>query len=314
MRSVTNLAGSMTVVVTGGAGFIGSNLVDALTARGERVVVLDNLSSGRASNLEGSPADLREVDIADRPALEAALQQATPRTIFHLAAQIDVRRSVEDPAFDASVNVGGTINVLAAAKAAGVQRVVFASTGGALYGNADKVPTPEDAPIAPLAPYGQAKHAAEGYLRLFAETFGLSTVSMRLANVFGPRQDPSGEAGVIAIFCGLKLTDGRATVYGDGGQTRDFVYVGDVVDALLAAADSDLTGAYNVGTGVETSVLDLLEALGLTDFKRAPARTGEAQRSAVDPRKAATDLGWTARTSLRDGLEQTLTAARLSLG
>jgi UDP-glucose 4-epimerase len=301
------------MVVTGGAGFIGSNLVDALVARGEHVLVLDDLSSGRASNLEGSRADLHELDITDAAALGAAVAEAKPQAIFHLAAQIDVRRSVADPAFDARVNIGGTINVLAAARAAGVERVVFASTGGALYGNAETVPTPEDAPIAPLAPYGQAKYAAEGYLRLFADTFGLSTISMRLANVFGPRQDPAGEAGVVAIFCGLKLSGGTPTVYGDGRQTRDFVFVGDVVDALIAAAESDRTGAYNVGTGQETSVLDLIAALELDGYEEAPARTGEAQRSAVDPTKAERDLGWTAKISLREGLRETLTAARLSM-
>jgi UDP-glucose 4-epimerase len=300
----------VTVVVTGGAGFIGSNLVDALVERGEDVVVLDNLSSGRRSNLDGSPAALRELDITDAGRLNEAIGETRPSKVFHLAAQIDVRRSVADPAFDATVNVTGTINVLAAARNANVDKVVFASTGGALYGNADTVPTPEDAKIAPLAPYGQSKHAAEGYLRLFHETFGLPTVSMRLANVFGPRQDPAGEAGVIAIFCGLKLDGGRPKVYGDGTQTRDFVYVGDVVEAMIAAASSDVTGAYNVGTGTETSVLDLIEALELGDYEEAPARTGEAQRSAVDPSKAAAELGWRARTSLEEGLAKTLTAVR----
>jgi UDP-glucose 4-epimerase len=302
----------VTVVVTGGAGFIGSNLVDALVARGERVVVVDDLSTGRRANLAGSPAELREVDITDAPALASVLDEVRPDRVFHLAAQIDVRRSVADPAFDARVNVEGTINVLTAARAAGAPRVVFASTGGALYGDAHTIPTPEDAPIAPLAPYGQAKFAAEGYLALDNRLHGLSTICLRFANVYGPRQDPLGEAGVVAIFCHHRLTGGRPTVYGDGTQTRDFVYVGDVVDALLAAGDSDVTGAFNVGTGTETSVLELAAAFGDGDFvpELAPARPGEVQRSCLDCTKIAEALGWRAKTPLVEGLELTLAAIR----
>jgi UDP-glucose 4-epimerase len=303
----------MTVVVTGGAGFIGSNLVDALVARGELVVVLDDLSSGRRVNLGGSPAELREVDIADGPATQAAIAEAKPDRVFHLAAQIDVRRSVADPAFDARVNVEGTINVLAAAQAAGAGRVVLASTGGALYGEAETIPTPEDAPIGPLAPYGQSKYAAEGFCGLFHRLHGLSTIALRLANVYGPRQDPAGEAGVVAIFCAAAIEGTPAAMFGDGDQTRDFVYVGDVVEAFLAAGDSDLTGSYNVGTATETSVVELAAELGLQPERR-PARPGEVSRSCLDPSAIAHGLGWRATTSLSDGIEKTLTAIRSAPG
>jgi UDP-glucose 4-epimerase len=304
----------MTVVVTGGAGFIGSNLVDALVARGEEVVVIDDLSTGRRENLAGSPAELLELDITDATALSAVVRNAKPDRIFHLAAQMDVRRSVADPAFDARVNVEGTINVLNAAGEHGA-RVVFSSTGGALYGETDTVPTPETAPIAPLSPYGQSKHSAEGYLSLFHRLHGLSTISLRLANVYGPRQDPNGEAGVVAIYTGLRLNGGTPIAYGDGRQTRDFIYVGDVVEAMIAAGDATATGSYNVGTGIETSVLELAAAFG-DDFEPelAEARPGEVQRSTLDVGKIERDLGWRARTSLAEGLEKTLAAARAAVG
>jgi UDP-glucose 4-epimerase len=299
----------MTVVVTGGAGFIGSNLVDALVARREEVVVVDDLSTGRPQNLDGSPAELAQLDITDAPALSQAIGRARPDRIFHLAAQMDVRRSVADPAFDARVNVEGTINVLNAARDFNV-RVVFASTGGALYGETDTIPTPETAPIAPLSPYGQSKHAAEGYLALFHRLHGLSTISLRLANVYGPRQDPQGEAGVVAIYTGLRVNGGTPIAYGDGRQTRDFIYVGDVVEAMIAAGDATATGSYNVGTGVETSVLELAAAFG-EDFvpELAEARPGEVARSNLDVSKIARDLGWRARTSLPEGLEKRLAAS-----
>jgi UDP-glucose 4-epimerase len=305
----------MTALVTGGAGFIGSNLVDALLARGERVVVVDDLSTGRRANLDDAlagGATLHELDVTDARALRALMEAERPQVVFHLAAQIDVRRSVEDPAADARVNVEGTINVLAAAHAAGARRVVYSATGGAVYGEAEQVPTPEDAPERPLAPYGQAKLAGEGYCALYARLHGLSTVALRYANVYGPRQDPLGEGGVIAIFCGC-LAEGRTpTIYGDGEQTRDFVYVGDVVEANLAAADATLTGSYNVGTGVETSVLELvttLDELGLgapLAPRHAEARAGEVRRSCLDATRLHEALGWMPRTSLADGLRLTL--------
>ncbi len=309
----------MKAFVTGGAGFIGSNLVDALVERGDEVVVVDDLSTGRTSNLEQATARgavLHEADIRDGERLAGLVEAAAPDVVFHLAAQIDVRRAVADPAFDAQVNVGGTINVLEAARRAGVRRVVNSSTGGAIYGDAATIPTPEDHPAAPLAPYGQSKLAAEGYLGLYERLYGLSSASLRYANVYGPRQDPHGEGGVVAIFCG-KLTEGGAPVaFGDGRQTRDYVYVGDVVAANLAAADSDWAGACNVGTGTETSVIELaaaLEALGdgaPFELTYAPARTGEIVRSAVDPSLAREALGWEARVGLAEGLERTLAVVR----
>jgi len=302
-------------LVTGGAGFIGSNLVDGLLAAGHEVAVVDDLSTGRRENLDGAlagGATLHELDVTDAPALRAVFDAVRPQLVFHLAAQIDVRRSVEDPAADARVNVEGTINVLAAAHAAGARRVVYSATGGAVYGESDVVPTPEDAPARPLAPYGQSKLAGEGYCALFARLHGLPAIALRYANVYGPRQDPLGEGGVIAIFCGC-LTEGRTpTIYGDGRQTRDFVYVGDVVDANLAAAASDLTGSYNVGTGVETSVLDLVETLdGLgagapLEPVHADARAGEVRRSCLDASALRAALGWQARTPLAEGLRRTL--------
>jgi UDP-glucose 4-epimerase len=305
----------MTALVTGGAGFIGSNLVDALLAQGEQVVVVDDLSTGRRTNLDealAQGATLQELDVCDADGLRALFERVRPERVFHLAAQIDVRRSVADPAADARVNVEGTINVLAAARAVGTRRVVYSATGGAVYGEAEQVPTPEDAPAQPLAPYGQGKLAGEGYCALFARLHGLSTVALRYANVYGPRQDPLGEGGVIAIFCGC-LAEGRTpTVYGDGTQTRDYVYVGDVVAANLRAAELDVTGPLNVGTGVETSVLDLVGAFRALDggerFKplHAPARAGEVLRSCLDAGRARTLLGWEPQVALADGLRRTL--------
>ncbi len=309
----------MRTLVTGGAGFIGSNLVDALLARGDDVTVLDNLSTGRRVNLDGAlaaGARLAEVDVREDTGVGAVFAEARPELVFHLAAQIDVRKSVEDPYFDAAVNVGGTANVLEAARATGVGRVIFISTGGALYGEgADKqLPLPESTPIAPLSGYGQSKYAAEGYLGLFERLYGLSGMCLRLGNVYGPRQDPLGEAGVVAIFCGLLKNGGRPTVYGDGAQTRDYIYVGDVVSAALAAGATRLGGAVNIGTGREASVLDLVEILsgieGREDFtpEFAPERAGEVQRISLDAALAERELGWTPETTLEQGLAQTLAA------
>lgn len=293
-------------LVTGGAGFIGSNLVDGLLSRGDDVAVLDDLSTGRRENLAGG-VRLHEGSVSDPAAVDAAFADR-PEVVFHLAAQIDVRRAVADPAFDASVNVVGTAIVLEAARRAGSRRLVLASTGGAIYGDADAIPTAEDAQPRPLSPYGASKAAAEAYAALYERLHGMSTMSLRLSNVYGPRQDPRGEAGVIAIYCGLAADTGRpATIYGDGRQTRDFVYVGDVVDAFLAAGNGDATGSCNVGTGRESTVLELAEALSLP-ARFEPERPGEVRRSCLDPSAAARVLGWRARTSLQDGLERTLAA------
>jgi UDP-glucose 4-epimerase len=307
----------MRCLVTGGAGFIGSNLVDALLARGAEVTVVDDLSSGRRVNLEGAlaaGAELVELDIRDGEGLGRLASEKQPQAVFHLAAQIDVRKSLADPAFDAAVNVGGTANVLEAARTSGCGRVVFVSTGGAIYGEGEgqDLPLSEEAPIAPLSAYGQSKYAAEGYLALYERLYGLAGISLRLGNVYGPRQDPLGEAGVVAIFCGALKEGRRPTIFGDGAQTRDYIYVGDVVAAALAAADSDVTGSINIGTGRETSVLELVETLreltGSEGFEPefAPARTGEVQRIALDAGRAEQRLGWRAQTDLQAGLRLTL--------
>jgi UDP-glucose 4-epimerase len=224
-----------------------------------------------------------------------------------------VRVSVENPAHDARVNVEGTINVLQAARAAGARRVVLSSTGGAIYGDAETIPTPEDAPIRPLAPYGQSKHAAEGYCALFSRLYGLSTIALRYANVYGPRQDPLGEGGVIAIFCGALANGTTPTIFGDGRQTRDFVYVGDVVRANLLAAGSDHTAPVNIASGVETSVLELVEQLRALDGEdsafapvHADPRAGEVQRSCLDARAARAAIGWEPAVDLAEGLRRTL--------
>jgi UDP-glucose 4-epimerase len=312
-------------IVTGGAGFVGSNLVDALVERNDEVTVLDDISTGRRENLDGAlerGARLIECDIRDSERVISILAEVEPEVVYHLAAQIDVRVSTARPAFDTEVNVLGTVNMLEAARAAGARRFVYTSTGGAIYGEADELPTPEHAPINPEAPYGQAKYAGEGYCGLYRRLHGLSTVSVRLGNVYGPRQDPLGEAGVIAIFCGRLLDGGRPTVFGDGKQTRDYIYVRDVVDAITAAAASEAHGAFNVGRGVGTSVLDLVEALralgqdlgvgsdGGFEPEFAPPRPGEVRRSTLDPAKARAELGFEAAVDVEDGLRRTLETLR----
>jgi UDP-glucose 4-epimerase len=306
----------MECLVTGGAGFIGSNLVDALIARGDRVTVVDDLSTGKRANLEqavAGGADLRVADMREREAIAEIFEAACPELVFHLAAQIDVRHSVKHPADDANANVLGTIAVLEAARNVGSHRVVYSSTGGGLYGEADLLPTPEDYPIKPLAPYGQSKYAAEGYCELYARLHGLPTISLRYGNVYGPRQDVHGEAGVVAIFCGHLIEGRRPTVYGDGRQTRDWVDVSDVVRANLLAADAELSGPVNIGRGEETSVLELFEALRevgdrgqLPDPEFAPERPGEVRRSRLDVSRARSELGWEAQVELRDGLRTIL--------
>jgi UDP-glucose 4-epimerase len=307
----------MRALVSGGAGFIGSNLVDALLARGDAVTVVDDLSTGRRSNLDGAlaaGAELAELDIREAAALAELLGRVEPEIVFHLAAQIDVRRSLADPAFDAAINVGGTANLLEAMRGAGCSRIVFVSTGGAIYGEGagKALPLDEGAPIEPFSAYGQSKFAAEGYLALYERLYGICGVSLRLGNVYGPRQDPLGEAGVIAIFCGRLRAGERPTVFGDGSQTRDYIYVGDVVEAALAAAGSGASGPINIGSGIETDVLELAAKLaeieGSEDFEPelAPPRAGEVQRIALDAGKAERELGWRATTTVAEGLKLTL--------
>jgi UDP-glucose 4-epimerase len=301
-------------IVTGGAGFIGSHVVDALVARGDDVLVVDNLSTGRRENVH---ADARFVlaDLRDSEATGAAFAEARPEVCFHLAAQADVRVSVEEPVFDFDVNAGGTLRILQAALVHGTQ-IVFASTGGAIYGECDR-PAPEHAPRRPLSPYGASKLAAEEYLAVYNRLHDTKHVSLRYGNVYGPRQDPHGEAGVVAIFLG-RLARGEAPhVYGDGQQERDYVYVADVAAASLAAAGR--AGVFNVGTGIATSVLQLLqECTRVTGVEIEPVfdppRAGELQRSVLDPLLAERELGFRAHTALAAGLAATWEFVRRAEG
>jgi UDP-glucose 4-epimerase len=309
----------MRAIVTGGAGFIGSNIVDALLERGDEVTVIDDLSTGKRENLDSAlarGARLCVIDIRNAAELAGVIEHEKPETIFHLAAQIDVRRSIADPAWDASINVQGTINVLETARVHGVARIVNSSTGGAIYGDAEAIPSDERTTPLPEAAYGQSKLAAEGYLGLYERLYGQSSVTLRYGNVYGPRQDPLGEAGVVAIFTGLLESGGRPTVFGDGRQTRDYVYVGDVVAANLAAAQADVHGPINVGTGVETDVLELIailsELAGAEHFEPlfAPPRLGELARSCLDITLARDTLGWAPGVTVREGLRLTFEASR----
>jgi UDP-glucose 4-epimerase len=307
----------MRTLVTGGSGFIGSAVVDRLAGAGHQVTVLDDLSTGRRENLADALAsgrvELAEADLAG-PELAGVVAEARPEVVYHLAAQIDVRRSVSDPLHDARVNVLGTIALAKAALEAGCRRLVFASSGGTVYGEPDPPDLPIDERYPPRVtnPYGVSKRSAEDYLASFAELHGLEPVSLRLGNVYGPRQDPHGEAGVVAIFCDRLLADEPVTIFGDGRQTRDYVFVEDVVDAFVAGGGHpDAPGArVNIGTGVETSVLELYDALravagfgGEPEF--APARPGELGRIALDCAEAARVLDWTPKADLADGLART---------
>jgi UDP-glucose 4-epimerase len=306
------------VLVTGGAGFIGSHVADRFLAAGNRVVIVDNLSTGKRENVPRG-AEFHDLDIGSSQAA-ALVRDGAFDVVAHLAAQIDVRRSVDDPVFDARVNVLGTLNLAEAVRSspsARSTRIVFASTGGALYGDFVTPPSPEASPKDPDSPYGISKLSVEHYLAYYGRVHGLDAVVLRFGNVYGPRQDPHGEAGVVAIFCG-RLLDGRPlTVFGDGRQTRDYIYVGDVASAFLTAAAAPLSPperldarAFNVGTGVETSVIELAEMLrraagASAPIEFAPKRPGELARSVLAPAKAAEKLGWTASTPLERGLKET---------
>ena len=294
----------MRAVVTGGAGFIGSHVVEALLARGDEVHVLDDLSRGTrervAAGAELHVGDIREPD--------AVFDSVRPEAVFHLAAQADVRVSVERPDFDADVNVLGTVRILEAARRSGA-KVVFSSTGGAVYGECTS-PAMESAERRPLAPYGTSKLCGEEYLATWNRLYGTGHVSLRFANVYGPRQEPHGEAGVVAIFMGLLHAGGTPKIYGDGSQTRDYVFVADAVRAMLAALDHEGGGVFNIGTSVETSVVELYDAIqGASGVTRkaafAEARLGELQRSVLDSSLAGRELGWRPEHSLHDGLART---------
>jgi UDP-glucose 4-epimerase len=295
-------------LVTGGAGFIGSHITDALIDAGHSVTVIDDLSRGRREQVNPG-ATFVQLNITS-PELGAALADARPEVVFHAAAQIDVRESVRDPLHDADVNVVGTVNVLRASVDAGTRRVVFASSGGAIYGDTDVIPTPEDHPCRPESPYGTAKLCAEAYGGTFSRQAGLEFVALRYANVYGPRQDPHGEAGVIAIFA-TRLVHGQPVVInGDGTQTRDYVHVQDVVRANLAAVDGP-AGIYNIGTGIETDVNALYrmlaEATGVAvAAEHGPAKPGEQRRSCLETQAARERLGWSASITFGDGVRTTV--------
>jgi UDP-glucose 4-epimerase len=295
----------MAIIVTGGAGFIGSHVAEALVGRGDEVHVVDDLSKGVRENVPAA-ATLHVHDV--RQSLDALVEETGARAIVHLAAQADVRVSVAEPALDASINVLGTVNVLEAARRAGA-RVVFASTGGAIYGECER-PASEADPCLPLSPYGAAKLAGEGYLGAFARLYETPHVALRFGNVYGPRQDPHGEAGVVAIFLG-RLSNGEpCRIFGDGSQSRDYVYVGDVTRATLAALDGDVGGVLNVGTGIATSVLDLYDvcrrvAGSSADPVHESERPGELQRSVLDGELAAATIGFRPETSLEEGVAAT---------
>jgi UDP-glucose 4-epimerase len=291
-------------IVTGGAGFIGSHVVDALVARGDEVAVIDSLAHGSKENVSAG-AELHVRDI--REPLDDLFDAVRPEAVFHLAAQADVRVSVENPVEDADVNVVGTIRILEGARRHGAQ-VVFSSTGGAIYGECEE-PAREDAATEPLSPYGTSKLAAEEYLRSYNRLYGTRHISLRYGNVYGPRQDPHGEAGVVAIFLGALSRGEQAKIFGNGAQTRDYVYVGDVARATTSTVGQD-HGVFNVGTGRETSVVELYELCARVagsdiSAEQAPARLGELQRSFLDPTRAATELGFTAMVELEDGLRAT---------
>jgi UDP-glucose 4-epimerase len=313
-------------MVTGGAGFIGSTLVDRLLAEGHTVDVVDDLSSGSLSNLAearataGHAVTFHHLDIR-QPAVVELMARRRPEVVFHLAAQADVRVSVARPAFDAEVNVLGTINVAEGAREAGSGKIVLASSGGTLYGEPDDLPVRESAPQRPLSPYGVAKKAAADYLAAYRELYGIEFTALALANVYGPRQDPHGEAGVVAIFAGRLLAGEQCTIFGTGEQTRDFVYVDDVVDAFARAATRGSGLLMNVGTGVETSVNRLYETMADAAGTSlppayAPPRAGELARSSLDPGRASIHLGWEPWTTLEEGTAEVLRwfAARRQAG
>lgn len=307
-------------LVTGGAGFIGSTLVDRLLAEDWSVVVVDDLSTGSLANLadargsDGRRFSFHRFDVRS-PGMREVLARAKPDVVFHLAAQIDVRVSVANPILDAEINILGSLNVLEGCLASGVGKVVFASSGGTIYGLPDEIPTRESAPQIPESPYGVAKKVVGDYLHFYRESRGLESTALALANVYGPRQDPHGEAGVVAIFAGKLLRGETPVIFGDGAQTRDFVFVDDVVDAFVRASERGGGLLLNIGTAAETSVVELYEAMArLVKHKGAPrheaARIGELARSALDPARAEMHLGWKPWTSLDEGLSRTLSHFR----
>ncbi len=299
----------MKIVVTGGAGFIASHIVDAYIQLGHEVYIIDDFSTGQRRNLNSS-AQILNLDIAD-PKAAKAVAEIKPDVLNHHAAQMDVRRSVADPTFDARINIIGFINLLEASKDAGVKRVIFSSSGGAVYGDREPIPASEEHETLPLSPYGVSKLTGELYLGYYNMAFGLPYVALRYANVYGPRQSSLGEAGVVAIFVSQLLAGKSPVINGDGKQTRDYVFVGDVVRANVAALDTNYTGAVNIGTGKETDVVTICESLreGVGSPVKAihgPAKLGEQRRSCLMTSLAQKVLGWRPEVELKEGLQQTL--------
>jgi UDP-glucose 4-epimerase len=309
----------MRILMTGGAGFIGSHIVDALVeTKAYDLAVLDDLSSGKRERLDPG-VRFHHADIRNADEVRLIMDRERPAVLIHLAAQMDVRKSVAEPAFDAEVNIGGFLNLMEAGREKGLKRVILASTGGAIYGEQESFPCDEQHPCRPVSPYGVTKLAAEAYLFFYKMQYGIDYVALRYSNVYGPRQDAHGEAGVVAIFCGRILAERPCTIYGDGEQTRDYVYVGDVARANLAALTTPASGAFNIGTGVETSVNQLFRTLariaGINEPPTfAPTRPGEQRRSVISPARAATELGWQPAVMLEEGLEQTFDSFRSNPG
>lgn len=299
----------MRILVTGGAGFIGSHTVDALVREGHDLAVLDDLSAGRREQVNPA-ARFFKADLRDAGAINEIVGRERPETIYHFAAQMDVRRSVAEPSFDASVNLVGFLNLIEAGRRSGLRRVIFSSTGGAIYGEQEVFPCTEDHPVRPLSPYGVAKLATEKYLYFYRAEYGLEYLALRYANVYGPRQDPHGEAGVVAIFCGRVLAGQQVTIFGDGEQTRDYLFVGDIVRANVAALSCEISGEFNIGTGIETSVNRLYQELAAaagSDLQpvHAPRRAGEQRRSVISAARAAEHLRWRPEIPLAQGLRAT---------
>jgi UDP-glucose 4-epimerase len=308
---------NQTILITGGAGFIGSHLVDRLIQEGYKAVVVDNLSSGSKKNLNPQ-AKFYKVDITNKKALSNVFEKEKPRNVFHLAAQINLRKSVEDPVEDAKINILGSLNLIQcflqnnplSARKEGT-KFIFSSTGGVIYGDTKIIPTSEDFPACPTSPYGIAKLSFEHYLNYYQKVFGLDFVSLRYANVYGPRQNSKGEAGVVAIFCDKILSKEKAIIYGNGQQTRDYVFIDDVVEANILSLKKNIKGIFNIGTGKETSVNQLFQKInkifgGNTQKKHTPAKKGEQKRSCLDCQKAKKKLGWKNKVNLDEGLKRTV--------
>lgn len=297
------------VLITGGAGFIGSHLADKLIEKGHEVVVVDNLSTGSKQNLN-KLAKFYKADIRDKK-IENIFQKEKPDVVFHFAAQINVRESVEDPKGDADVNIIGGLNILENCKKYGIKKIIFSSTGGAIYGDANVLPTPENYVEYPMSPYGIAKLATEKYLNYYNRVFGIPFIALRFANVYGPRQNSKGEAGVISIFCSKLFSGQQPIINGNGMQTRDFVYVLDVANAAILALRTEKIGVFNIGTRIETNINDVFaliksESRVNCNVAYGPASKGEQQRSCLDYSKVKNELGWEPKYDLKNGIKETV--------